>query len=167
MRREWVGLLPALLLAACAAHSGGSHTASAPSNNTSAVSKGGVLPAAKPGEGKGLSNYGRPLSKRRYAELTVGNTLLRPLQDGAKTRIFIASDGSMTMSVTNTAGKTIHETGRQVISANAVCWHLKGQAAPLCFHPYWNGRLLTLYPEGHKVLPAQFLVAHGNAFHMK
>lgn len=166
-RRGWVGLLPAVLLAACAAHSGEVHKASAPSARSSVASQGGIAPASKPGEGKGLSNYGHRLSQQRYAKLTGGNTLLRPLESGAKTKIFVASGGKMVMSVTNAAGKTVHETGRQVITADHVCWHLAGNSAPLCFRPYWNGRLLTLYPEGHQVLPAQFLVAKGNPFHLK
>lgn len=120
-----------------------------------------IAPASGPGTGSGYSNYGRPLSTTAFLRLTTGNTLFRPLADGGRTRVFISPAGDLMMRVSNPARHTVTETGRQSTSSKEICWTLKGRPAPLCFHPYWNGRLLTLQFTGNKVLPAQFLVEHG------
>lgn len=120
-----------------------------------------VVPASSPGTGSGYSNYGTPLSTTAFLHLTTGNTLFRPLADGGRTRVFTSPTGELAMRVTNPAGHTITETGRQAASSTEICWTLNGKTAPLCFHPYWNGRLLTMQFVDNSVLPAQFLVEHG------
>ena len=126
-----------------------------------------IVPAAAPGLGSGLSRYGIQLSPAHYAALTTGNTLFRPLADGGKTTIFIAPNKTLSMFLINPTGQKTVESGFQTFSGSHVCWQLKGPKQPLCFTPYSNGRLLTLYFVGAVVQPAQFLVAKGNIFHLR
>ena len=139
----------------------GPNTGGNPPVQTSSQTTGAVVPASAPGVGQGYSNYGTPLTEADFLHLTFGNTLFRPLADGGRTRIYVSPTGQLTIRVTNPTGQTATETGVQIVNTNGACWSLKGQNTPLCFRPYWNGRLLTLQFNGSKVLPAQFLVEHG------
>jgi hypothetical protein len=152
--------LTALALAGCM--SGQNHGTGAKSpTQESSQTIGAVAPASAPGVGQGFSNYGRPLTKSDFLRLTLGNTLFRPLADGGKTRIYVSPTGHLAMRITNPTGQTAAETGDQIVNAKDACWSLKGQTKPLCFIPYWNGRLLTLQFNDSNVLPAQFLVEQG------
>lgn len=135
----------------------GANSATQDSNQTTEA----VAPANAPGVGQGFSNYGRPLTKGDFLRLTLGNTLFRPLADGGKTRIYVSPSGHLAMRITNPTGQTVAEAGNQIVNAKDACWSLKGQAKPLCFSPYWNGRLLTLQFNDSNVLPAQFLIEQG------
>lgn len=153
-------LLSALALAGCMAGQSPSTAASAPTQTLDPAAD-TVAPASAPGVGRGYSNYGKSLTKVGFLQLTSGNTLFRPLADGGRTRIYVSPEGDLMMRITNPAGQTATETGMQSVNTKGVCWSLKGQSEPLCFSPYWNGRLLTLYFNNSKILPAQFLVQPG------
>lgn len=131
------------------------------------ASNGGVLvPAAGPGTGSGLANYGASLSNVDYRTLVLGNTLFRPLADGGRTMIYLTSRGVMRIRLISPQGAIINKSGEQSVRSNGVCWTLPSATQPLCFTPYWNGRLLTLASKNHEVLPAQFLVQRGNPEHL-
>ena len=153
-------LLSALALAGCMSGQSSSTGANSPIQASSQTT-GAVAPASAPGVGQGFSNYGKPLAKADFLSLTLGNTLFRPLADGGRTLIYVSPAGTLTMRITNPSGQTAAETGDQIVNTNGACWSLKGQTNPLCFNPYWNGRLLTLQFNDSNVLPAQFLVEQG------
>ncbi len=106
--------------------------------------------------------YGPPLSPRYYRTLVVGNTLFRPLQDGATTVIFVAPDQSLKLRIQAPNGQVSTDTGRETLEPGKVCWQWQ-RAGTNCFHYYWSGRLLTFVDMDNRMLPAQFLVQKGNA----
>jgi len=106
--------------------------------------------------------YGPPLSPRYYRTLVVGNTLFRPLQDGATTVIFVAPDQSLKLRVQAPNGQVSTDTGRETLEPGKVCWQWQ-RAGTDCFRYYWSGRLLTFVDMSNRMLPAQFLVQKGNA----
>lgn len=154
-------LLAVLTLAGCGSNQA-PNTGAKSAQSTTGPSAAAVIPAVGPGQGTGYSNYGAPLTKKNFLHLTLGNTLFRPLADGGRTRIFVSSTGDLTMRVTSPAGNTVVETGKQSVNTKNACWNLRGQSKPLCFHPYWNGRLMTLLFNDSKVQPAQFLIEQGD-----
>lgn len=154
-------LLVVLTLAGCGSNQA-PNTGAKRAQSTTGPSATAVIPAGGPGQGTGFSNYGAPLTKKNFVDLTLGNTLFRPLADGGKTRIFVSQTGDLTMRVTSPAGQTVIETGKQSVNSKNACWTLKGQSKPLCFRPYWNGRLMTLLFNDSEVQPAQFLIEQGD-----
>ncbi len=158
--RHLAWLIPALALGGCMS-SHGLQTGAQPASGSAAASASAVAPAAGPGLGTGYSNYGQPLTKIGFLHLTLGNTLYRPLADGGRTSIYVAPGGQLTMRVVSPEGHVVDETGIQSVNPKDACWSLKGKQQPLCFRPYWNGRLMTLLFVGANVLPAQFLVERG------
>lgn len=139
------GVALALAVAGCAAHQG---------------QQGAV--AAKPAPAPAAFPYGPPLSPQHYRELVVGNTLFRPLQDGATTVIFVAPDQSLKLRIQAPNGQVSTDTGRETLEPGKVCWQWE-RAGTNCFHYYWSGRLMTFVDMGNRLLPAQFLVQKGNA----
>ena len=105
--------------------------------------------------------YGPPLSPTQYRELVVGNTLFRPLQSGATTLVYVASDQSLKLRIQAPDGKVKTDVGHEVLSSTQVCWQWQ-RAGKDCFRYYWNGRLITLVDINNTMLPAQFLVQKGN-----
>ena len=130
-----------------------------------ALTKKALIPATGPGSGTGLANYGAPLSSVGYRALVLGNTIFRPLANGGRTMIYFTAKGMMRIRLVSPKGTVIDEFAKQLVMLNGICWILS-VPKPLCFIPYWNGRLLTLASKNHTVLPAQFLVQQGNPEHL-
>ncbi|WP_174502830.1 hypothetical protein [Acidiphilium sp. C61] len=158
--RHVVWLIPALALGGCMSGHG-LQTGGQPAPSHAATSASAVAPASGPGLGNGYSNYGQPLTKVGFLHLTLGNTLYRPLADGGRTSIYVAPSGQLTMRLVGADGRVVDEAGVQSVNSKDACWSLKGKQQPLCFSPYWNGRLMTLRFVDAHVLPAQFLVERG------
>ena len=121
-----------------------------------------IVPAAQPGEGVGLSNYGLELNDIGYSDLTAGNTLFRPLADGGTTRIYISPAGQIIVKIISPNGAVSKDVGKQTVSRNEACWLLSHTTKSICFKPYWNDRLLTLVAASSNIAPAQFLIEKGN-----
>lgn len=107
-------------------------------------------------------DYGLQLTPKHYAELVVGNTLFRPLQDGGTTVIYVAPDQSLKLRIQTPSGRILTDTGHETLEPGKVCWQW-AHAGNDCFVYYWSGRIMTFVPTEGSILPAQFLVQKGNA----
>jgi hypothetical protein len=105
----------------------------------------------------------RRLSGEEYRRIVAGNTLVRQTAGGGTMMIHLEPDGRQTLRLTNAAGQSGSDRGRQEIAADRVCsrWDRIEPGRQTCFAWFVRGGTLIAVDLSGRFTPVEYQIRRG------